>query len=482
MKHIVTKLVLMFSILFVLFSATETLFAQTMNEIIFPQYMGNKLTYESLGTVYRIQLQGLATSTSYDVKIGTYFDATHTYGNYCIFDGDNGSPIQTTVTGAGTYTLNAFTTDASGNKNLWLVLYPINQTQFGAGNTGKIRLLCRLSANIAVIDTIFSADSYTMLDISGNTAGRGGVLLVDTASAVGNVQGKFVFAWDNTSGTGRPFSGYVGENNGITEKFYPTNYSTYAVAGTYSFVIPDSNANGVQRLEVFNGDGTSFANDQAVGGFSGTVNAMVSPASDTVVSISSTNAPLPVELSSFSSSVSSLGVNLQWQTATELNSYGFDVERAEVKGSAAPQFSKIGFVKGSGNSSSTKTYSFTDNTALYGNFQYRLKQVDNSGAFKYSQVIEVNNTNKPLSFAVNQNYPNPFNPTTVINYTLPEASMVTLTIYNVLGEKVTTLVNQRQEKGIYNVSFNGMNLPSGIYIYQLSAGKNVISQKMMLLK
>ncbi len=193
-----------------------------------------------------------------------------------------------------------------------------------------------------------------------------------------------------------------------------------------------------------------------------------------------TNA-LPVELSSFSSSVSSMGVNLQWQTATELNNYGFEVERAEVNNNSTPQFSKIGFVKGSGNSSSIKSYSYTDNNALYGNFQYRLKQIDNNGSFKYSQVIEVNNSDKPLSFRV-QNYPNPFNPTTVINYSLPEASVVTLSIYNVLGEKVATLVNQKQEKGIYNVNFNGTNLASGMYIYELSTGKNVISKKMMLLK
>jgi hypothetical protein len=92
------------------------------------------------------------------------------------------------------------------------------------------------------------------------------------------------------------------------------------------------------------------------------------------------------------------------------------------------------------------------------------------------------NKSIPLNFTLEQNYPNPFNPSTVIKYSIPEASSVKLKVFNVLGKEVATLVNLKQQAGEYNVTFNIKNLASGVYFYTISAGQFTSSKKMILLK
>ncbi len=286
-----------------------------------------------------------------------------------------------------------------------------------------------------------------------------------------------------TSGTAGVIS--IGGKSGINRNWVitSTNPPTNGTNLTLSWDALDNNSKDLTTAQVYKSTdgGSSWLAFGSPQNASGTQSVTVNTTSFSSWTVSDGANPLPVELSSFSSSVNSLGVNLQWKTATEINNYGFEIQRAVVNDSVASQFSKIGFIKGSGTSNSTKSYSFMDNSALYGKFQYRLKQIDNNGSFKYSQVIDVDLSNKPLTFTM-QNFPNPFNPTTIINYSIPQASFVTLTIYNILGEKVATLVNQKQVKGIYNVNFNAGRLASGMYIYVLSTEKNSISKKMMLLK
>jgi len=89
---------------------------------------------------------------------------------------------------------------------------------------------------------------------------------------------------------------------------------------------------------------------------------------------------------------------------------------------------------------------------------------------------------KQLSFNLKQNYPNPFNPVTNIEYILPEPGYVKLTVYNLLGEIVATLVNERKTTGLHTVKFNATALPSGIYIYKLTAGSFTAIKKLILLK
>ncbi|MEJ5305262.1 MAG: YCF48-related protein [Ignavibacteria bacterium] len=96
--------------------------------------------------------------------------------------------------------------------------------------------------------------------------------------------------------------------------------------------------------------------------------------------------------------------------------------------------------------------------------------------------LKIKPTNIVYDFALYQNYPNPFNPVTTIKFSIPEASNVKLSLYDVLGRKVKILVDEKLNAGIYTFNFDGSELASGIYIYRLEAGKNVSIKKMMLLK
>ena len=110
-----------------------------------------------------------------------------------------------------------------------------------------------------------------------------------------------------------------------------------------------------------------------------------------------------------------------------------------------------------------------------GKYSYRLKQIDNDGKYKYSNIINVTVDNIPTKFTLDQNYPNPFNPTTTINFALPVQSNVTLTIYNSLGQKVATLVNGVYSAGNHSVNFNASRLSSGVYIYRLQTASSTNS-------
>ncbi|MFA6979249.1 MAG: T9SS type A sorting domain-containing protein [Ignavibacteriaceae bacterium] len=189
---------------------------------------------------------------------------------------------------------------------------------------------------------------------------------------------------------------------------------------------------------------------------------------------------LPVELTSFNSTVRGKEVNLTWKTATEINSYGFEIQKSEVR-SQNGGWEKVGFVQASGNSNSPREYTFTDNNLQEGKYQYRLKMIDNDGTFEYSNIIEAEIT-APKEFVLSQNYPNPFNPVTTINYSLPIDGKVMLVVYSINGEKIAELVNETQAAGSYNIPFSATGLASGTYIYRLQAGEFVQMKKMILLK
>ncbi len=192
---------------------------------------------------------------------------------------------------------------------------------------------------------------------------------------------------------------------------------------------------------------------------------------------------LPVELTTFSASVVDNSVNLSWQTATEINNYGFEIQRQKLEASKInSEWIKAGFVEGHGNSNSPKYYSFIDNSvSISGIYKYRLKQIDIDGKYEYSQIIEVE-IGIPTKFEVAQNYPNPFNPATIISFSIPEKEMVSVVIYNMLGEVVMTLVNNQLEAGKYKYELNASTLSSGTYIYRVSAGNRVGVKKMLLMK
>lgn len=110
-----------------------------------------------------------------------------------------------------------------------------------------------------------------------------------------------------------------------------------------------------------------------------------------------------------------------------------------------------------------------------------------SGLLKFVDEIPTSNepentTSVPTEFSLSQNYPNPFNPSTKISYSLPASELVTLKIYDMLGKEVATLVNSKQDAGNYQIEFNAVNLPSGMYAYRIKAGNFAETRRMMLLK
>lgn len=191
---------------------------------------------------------------------------------------------------------------------------------------------------------------------------------------------------------------------------------------------------------------------------------------------------VPVELTSFTANVKNNSVVLNWQTATEVNNKGFEIERSFKTDNGEASWNKIGFVQGNGSSTSINAYTFTDNNLVKpGKYFYRLKQMDFDGRYAYSPQAEAD-VSKPTIYYLSQNYPNPFNPATTIEFSIPERSHVLLKVYDVLGNEVATLVNGWMEAINYKVIFDGSKLASGIYYYTLATGNFTSTKKLILLK
>lgn len=179
--------------------------------------------------------------------------------------------------------------------------------------------------------------------------------------------------------------------------------------------------------------------------------------------IETDNGLLPVELVAFSGARTGDNVQLKWQTKTETNNYGFEVQKF-MNG----EFQKIDFVQGHGTVNTPQDYSYIDGGAGQAELKYRLKQIDRDGKFKHSNVITVaTNTDKSLTLL--QAAPNPFNPQTTIYYSLGEDEVITMFITDFYGREVRSLVNTTQPAGNYSVVFTATELPSGTYFVWLKS-------------
>ena len=131
-------------------------------------------------------------------------------------------------------------------------------------------------------------------------------------------------------------------------------------------------------------------------------------------------------------------------------------------------------------------YKYGQSTELYWNQPYANIQHTGELTPQYIEAVSAIDDNPlpagvPSGFSLEQNYPNPFNPSTKINYELPIANDVELVVYNILGQKVRTLVNKRQTAGRYSITFNAHHLASGVYLYRLSTGNGLVQIKKMVL-
>ncbi len=173
---------------------------------------------------------------------------------------------------------------------------------------------------------------------------------------------------------------------------------------------------------------------------------------------------LPVELTSFSAYLKSNTVELRWNTATEKNNFGFDVER-RIEGG---EWTSVGFVAGHGNSNSPKSYRHNDEVSgLKGAVAYRLKQIDRDGSIEYSSTVMVS-FDAETGMNITDAYPNPFNPTTTVNFTLGQDSNVRLSLHDVTGREVKTILeNASLSAGSHAQTINADGLASGRYFLVL---------------
>jgi hypothetical protein len=208
-----------------------------------------------------------------------------------------------------------------------------------------------------------------------------------------------------------------------------------------------------------------------------------------------TGVPLPVELVSFTASARGRNIDLSWATKTEVNNYGFDVERKAINNqkSTPPQadapmaqinsWKKVGFVEGKGTTNAPQNYGYKDVVKSAGTFAYRLKQTDRDGKFTYSTQVEAKAMLTADDYKMSLNYPNPFNPSTKFNFAVSTPQHVSVKVFNSVGQEVQTLFNDiAPADQIQEVTFDGARLASGIYFYVLRAQDRAEVKKMLLLK
>ena len=196
-----------------------------------------------------------------------------------------------------------------------------------------------------------------------------------------------------------------------------------------------------------------------------------------------------VEFSSFAA-VAGPGatVRLSWTTLSEVNNYGFEVQRsASATGTFAPLSG--GFVAGHGTTVIPQSYAYIDSTAPAGMWYYRLRQIDVNGSSHYIDPVGVNvvsgavaGRSVPAEFALFQNSPNPFNPSTTIRFDLASDEDVSLVIYTMLGQPVSRLVSGRRTAGSYSVVWDASGIASGVYFYRIEAENFVRTKKLIVLR
>lgn len=205
----------------------------------------------------------------------------------------------------------------------------------------------------------------------------------------------------------------------------------------------------------------------------------------------SDDSSLPVQLSSFTAAAGEGMVILAWKTESEVNNLGFNIYRSMSENA---DYQKINseMIVGAGNSTSAHNYSYQDeNIESMGTYYYKLEGIDLDGTRKYNGPISVEVTaltpQIPSDYFLSQNFPNPFNPDTEIKYQIPETGLVDIGVYNLLGQKMATLVQKKLEAGYYSVKWAGKDdfgakVGSGVYIIRIVTGKFTDYRKVLLLK
>jgi fibronectin-binding autotransporter adhesin len=204
----------------------------------------------------------------------------------------------------------------------------------------------------------------------------------------------------------------------------------------------------------------------------------------TLASTSLSDNPLPVELMSFAITAVDEGVKLKWETASEVDNAGFIVSRSRFRDSGFEELASYrthDALVGKGTSTTGGKYEWIDKSKLLPGetYYYKLEDVDFNGVIHTTEIKEFV---MPKEYSLSQNYPNPFNSSTVIEFNLRMPGRTVLEVYNVLGQRVMTVVDGELSAGSYRYQVNMTGMASGMYLYRLRSRDFVATKKMLLIK
>lgn len=434
---------------------------------------------------------------------GAYYPSIAIDGNdipYVVFR-DNGYSFKTTVmkydgswqiVGSAGFSAGAanYTTIAIDGSDIPYIAY------MDAGNSSKATVMKYNGSSWQAVGSAgFSAGMVEYTSIAINSSGIPYVVFRDAENSYYATVMKYDGSWqivgsagfsygpvEYTSiaidGGGTPYVVY--SDNGLSSKGYAKKYESGAwdQAGTIAFSSATAGntsiaiaPNGVPVVVFRDGANSSKA---------------------TVKKLAvSEDYSLPVELTSFTVQAAGNAAVLKWMTESEVNNYGFEIERKSIPVSsqssaagnpptAINDWQKVGFVKGAITSSVPCEYSFNDPKVPAGRYAYHLKQIDLDGSFGYSPDVEIEII--PNQFSLSRIYPNPFNHSTNISFSITSGAFVSLKVFNALGREVSSLISEELSAGNYTHQWNATGRPSGIYFYRLQIGSDVQIRKILLLK
>jgi hypothetical protein len=246
----------------------------------------------------------------------------------------------------------------------------------------------------------------------------------------------------------------------------------------------DAELNGLSEsgLEVFKStDGGASWSEEGADSRNATANTVTLGGIESLSrwTLGSESAPLPVELASFDATTRDNAVQLTWQTATETNNAGFRVQRrtgAADRGGEG-EWEQVGRVEGGGTTTDAQSYRFVDKALPYAAdaLTYRLQQVDTDGSAQYSEAVTVERGVDAVT--LRDVYPNPARHRVTVQYAVPETRDVALHLYDVLGRRVKTIADSK-EQGRKEVRLDVSDLTSGMYFLRLQTGRTVKTQRL----
>lgn len=379
----------------------------------------------------------------------------------------------------------------AGNEYLEIIRQISGNKSFGlaAGQTGTGRAVTRPFTNI--INSLHRLEISFRFDIDVNAGQTAGFLISDSLHNSGEFWTKGQVLFIGTSGNGtwvydddgpsvnpvtvkdlsdNDYSLIGGDLYKLTLDFNPSGSGF--LAGQYAFQIQNLSNSAMSKVTTGNLLRDSI---KSIGFGNGNVDTLKNLIWDDIVLTSDPATPLPVELESFTAEIAGNQVYLKWKTVTEVDNYGFEIQRqasflSDPQGEKSGKWETAGFVAGHGNTNIPQNYSFTDilTSGINQTLSYRLKQIDTDGSYTFSETVTVNYS--PLNdFRLEQNYPNPFNPATTISYSIGEDSRVSIKVFNLLGQQVAQLVDEIKPAGSYDLIFDAEGLPGGVYLYSIKA-------------